>query len=304
MIKKFNSFIKENLDFGHYVEKNMEDENINRLILPFLKDYKKDLKISNIVNLLDENIKKEIKSTIDNYLSNGLSSGDSVNVSAIVESSGKGVFDTFLKSISAMSISNSLKKKDKKGFILFFNTDIVENTLIEQVFKRFKSLSYYLEKLNIESGEVFLFYGINDDLNIEYGLYVNENKFTIGYFKLNSSTFNSIKQNNLKPLSILKDNILDLSFDNIKDMLKITKDIDSIPILDFKKRSYININKSNIKFGYYGIGSWKNGELSQQDVLMYKDIIKNWILNSKWKDKILYKVYPSDFWVIVELKIK
>jgi hypothetical protein len=302
MIKKFNSFIKENMEFGEYVEKHMKDDNINRLVLPFLKDYNKDLKISNIVNTLEQSKKDEIKNIIDNYLKNGLSDKTDVDVSAVIESSGKGVFNTFLKALSAIN-AKSIVRKIKKDFLLFYTIEGIEPQTIIEVFNRFKSLSHYITDLDINE-KVSLFYGINLNLNMEYGLMLDDTKYVFGNFKLNNSSLEELKRSTFKSSQIIKKDLELISFFMLQIMSKVVKDIDSIPIIDFKKKSDLVITNSNLKFGYYGIGTWKNGEMIEEDFLKYKEIINKWITKSKWKDNVLYKVYCKDFWFVIEIKIK
>ena len=302
MIKKFNLFIKENIEFGEYVEKHMKDENINRLILPFIKDVNKDLKVSNIINTLDQNDKNEIKSIIDNYLKNGLSDKQDVDVSAVVESSGKGVFNTFLKALSALS-SNSISKKLKKDFLLFYTIDNIEPQLLNEVFNRFKSLSHYISNLDINE-KVSLFYGVNYNLTLEYGLMLQETKYVFGNYKLNNSSVEDLKKTTFKSAQLVKKDLELITFTSLKTISKIVTDSNSIPIIDFKKKADASIIDSNLKFGYYGLGTWKNGEMEEADFLKFKELINNWITKSKWVDKVLYKTYCKDFWFIIELKIK
>lgn len=302
MIKKFNLFIRENIEFGEYVEKQMKDENINRLILPYIKDSEKDLKIANAINILDQDKKDEIKNIIDNYLENGLSNKTDISVSTVIESSGKGVFNTFLKALSAIS-ATSIVRKIKKDFLLFYTIEYIEPELLTQIFERFKSLSHYIVDLEVNE-KVSLFYGINYQLTIEYGLMIQETKYVFGNFKLNRTNIDELKNSGFKSAQLIKKDLESIDFSSLQIITKIVKDIDSIPIIDFKKKSDISIINLNLKFGYYGIGTWKNGEMDKQDFTKYKETINKWITKSKWKDNVLYKVYCKDFWFVIEIKIK
>lgn len=302
MIKKFNLFIKENIEFGDYVEKQMKDENINRLILPYIKDSKKDLKIANAINILDQDKKDEIKNIIDNYLENGLSNKTDISVSTVIESSGKGIFNTFLKALSAISAS-SIIKKIKKDFLLFYIIESIEPQLLIEIFQRFKSLSHYITDLEINE-KVSLFYGINYQLTLEYGLMIQETKYVFGNFKMNKSNVEELKNSGFKSSLLIKKDLESIDYPSLQIMGKIVKDIDSIPIIEFKKKSDISIINSNLKFGYYGVGIWKNGEMDETDLINYKEIINKWITKTKWKDNVLYKIYCKDFWLIIEIKIK
>jgi hypothetical protein len=305
MIKKFNLFIRENIEFGEYVENHMKDENINRLILPFIKNQNKDLKISNIINTLDQNKKNEIKNIINNYLKNGLISKANIDVnvsSVVLENSGKGVFNTFLKALSAISVE-SISKKIKKDFLLFYITENIEPQLINEIFNRFKSLSHYISDIDINE-KVSLFYGINYNLILEYGLIIQDNKYVFGKYKLNNSSVEDLKNNTFKSGQLIKKDLESFFYTSLQMMSKIVNDSNSIPIIDFKKKSEASIVNSNLKIGYYGLGTWKNGEMEEDDFLKFKELVNNWITKSKWKDNVLYKAYCKDFWFIVEIKIK
>jgi len=302
-IKRYNKFL-ENISFGKYVEKHMKDENLKRMILPYLNGYEKDLNISNIVDLLDKNDKQSIINIIDNYYTNGLTPQTEVNTSSnvILESSGKGVFTTFLKSITALT--KTLIKKEKEEYLLYYQTNILDYDLVNDVFNRFKSLSFYITDIDIKSKNITIFYGLNDDLDVKYGILVGDKEYLFGYFKLTKSSFNSLKVNNSKSSTLFIKELDNLSVDDLNIFKIVKKNINNIPIFEFKNKTIPTITNGLLKWGYYGLGTWKNGDLVEEDLLSYKNNIKNWILNSKLDNKILFRIYTSNFWFMVEIKIK
>ncbi len=304
MIKRYLNFINEN-KFGDHVEKHMKNEDIRRMITPFLDGYEKDLNISNIIELLDEDTKEEIRGIIDNYLENGLSPKENIKTTTIAhieESSGKGVFTTFLKALTALN--KKLNKKEKENYLLYLETEEVDFNLINVIFNRFKSLSFYLNDIKETQKNITMFYGIKDNINIEYGLNIENKTYLFGYFRLSKSSYSWLLNLNLKSSILLKEELNHLSYEQIRTFSFAKKDIKNIPIFDYKKIIEPMIKNGILKWGYYGIGTWKNGNIDELELDNYKNLIKKWIVNNKWGDVVLYKIYANDFWLIIELKNK
>jgi hypothetical protein len=304
MIKKYLSFIKEN-NFGEYVERHMNNKDIERMIMPFLDGYEKDLNISNIVELLDDNKKNEIKIIINNYLKNGLKPKEDVNISVstqIQESSGKGVFSTFLKALSALNIV--LSKKPIEDYLLYIESENIDHDKAKSVFNRFKSLLFYFNEIKESNQKIKMYYGLKNDLMLEYGLYINDKPYIFGYFKVSKSNYNWILNQPLKALSIIKNELKNLTYENLNIFSRIKKDIKNIAIFDYKKIIEPSISNDIIKWGYYGVGSWKNGNIDELELNDYKNIIKKWIINNKWGNSVVYKIHANDFWLIIEIKNK
>lgn len=304
MIKKYLNFIKEN-KFGDYVQKHMENEDIKRLILPFLKGYETDLNISNIVELLDNNQKNEIKKIINNYINNGLTSKKNIDVSTnihIEESSGKGVFSTFLKATTA--INKKLTIKQKEEYIIYIHSEQIDYELLNSIFSRFKSLSFYLNNIKDEQENITLFFGLKDNLIIEYGLNIQDKVYLFGYFIVNNSNFNWLISSDFKSIALLNTEFKKISFEYLKNISKVKKDIKNIPIFDYKKIIEPSLSNGILRWGYYGVGTWNSGKLNEEELNQYKELVKKWILSNKWGEKVLFKLSANDFWLIIEIKNK
>ena len=89
MLKKYLDFIKENQinDFnslGEWIESLMNDEYIRNIVGRYTKESDPSVDLSNAINILDDNTKKEIKSQVDNYLQNGIEEKESEYISVEV----------------------------------------------------------------------------------------------------------------------------------------------------------------------------------------------------------------------------
>ena len=67
-----NILIREDVnDFhslGEWVESLIDDEYVKNIVARYTKESDPSVDLSNAINILDDNTKKEIKSQIDNYL--------------------------------------------------------------------------------------------------------------------------------------------------------------------------------------------------------------------------------------------
>lgn len=320
IIKKYNEFIKENFNsLGEEIESIYQDEYIKNIVNRYIEDIDPSIRISNVINLLDDNIQKEIKSQIDNYLKNGIEDKEpnviaSTETDELLEESmaqeeisvaGKGVFSSFLKSITALG------KKDNKpnydicpdDFLIYYQFDNLSSEDVKIVFKRFKSLFRYINLIDYGKNEVNLYFGIKINGYFEYGISY-ENKIPIGQFKLNKSTINWILRLESKSAHSLKKDLVNLSFKDIITLGRIKQEMSQYKPGYFEKKSPIYINDKVISFGYYGVGNWNNGKLSDDDFNTIKTQFNDWVLSKKWSSSVLYSINPKSFWLNIHLKLK
>ena len=140
VIKRYLQFITESEDFnlGLYLSEPTEDgsclcddEYIMNIVSRYIDDNEElyggedvnpDIDLENAVNLLDNRIKSEIKQQIDEYLQNGIVEkeptispstdtsellGESAQAQAEISVAGKGIFTSFLKSLTALGQKES-----------------------------------------------------------------------------------------------------------------------------------------------------------------------------------------------------
>lgn len=338
MIKKFIEFIKENSEvktenkfnsLGEWVEylydfyKNDEvklsnlksiinrDFNISRE--DNLNDIKSDIRLANAINILDDKTKSEMSSLISNFVKGVVEKDPVVEFSTDVEDlnegditmSGKNIFKSFLKTITALGKKDQQPNREicPEDFLFYYNYDNIPSTDLKMIFKRFKSLHMYSDLVPYDSNETSLYYGINIDGNLEYGIKTDK-VIPIGSFKIGNSSIKWILGLDLKSLQFLKKDLVNWNGRELSILSKIKLDLMGYNPGYFDKKSHFIINDKVVTIAYYGIGKWDNGKIDSGEFQNLKQNFNNWILNKKWFDKVQYNISSNSFWVYFNIKIK
>jgi hypothetical protein len=322
MILRYKQFIKENLnDFnslGEWIESLMDDDYIRNIVARYTNGFDPSLNISNVINLLDKRTQLEIKSQVEKYLRDGLSDQE-VDVLATTETedllesiiegeisvSGKGVFSSFLKSLTALGQkeSNPNWERCPEDFLIYYDFELMADD-VKQVFSRFKSLIRYESLIDWGRNEITLYFGIKCNGQFEYGVSYEEGKSPIGQFKLSQSTINWILKLESQSARSLKKEIVNLSYSNLITLGSIKTDMKSFNPGYHEKKSYPIIRDGVISFGYYGVGKWDNGKLDEGELMNIKNNFTTWVISKKWGTKVLVSVNPQSFWLWINIKLK
>ena len=322
MILRYKQFIKENLnDFnslGEWIESLMDDDYIRNIVARYTNDFDTSLNISNVINLLDKMEQNEIKYQVEKYLRDGLSDQE-VDVLATTETedllesviegeisvAGKGVFSSFLKSLTALGQkeSNPNWERCPEDFLIYYDFELIADD-VKQVFSRFKSLIRYESLIDWGRNEITLYFGIKCNGQFEYGVSYEEGKSPIGQFKLSQSTINWILKLESQSARSLKKEIVNLSYSNLITLGSIKTDMKSFNPGYHEKKSYPIIRDGVISFGYYGVGKWDNGKLDQGELMNIKNNFNTWVISKKWGTKVLVSINPQSFWLWINIKLK
>jgi hypothetical protein len=322
MILRYKQFIKENLnDFnslGEWIESLMDDDYIRNIVARYTNDFDTSLNISNVINLLDKMEQNEIKYQVEKYLRDGLSDQE-VDILATTETedllesviegeisvAGKGVFSSFLKSLTALGQkeSNPNWERCPEDFLIYYDFELIADD-VKQVFSRFKSLIRYESLIDWGRNEITLYFGIKCNGQFEYGVSYEEGKSPIGQFKLSQSTINWILKLESQSARSLKKEIVNLSYSNLITLGSIKTDMKSFNPGYHEKKSYPIIRDGVISFGYYGVGKWDNGKLDDGELMNIKNNFNTWVISKKWGSKILVSVNPQSFWLWINIKLK
>lgn len=316
MIKNYQKYIlesnsPENNSIGEYIENlSIEDEFIRMIANQMTKDVNPSIRLSNAINLLDDLKKVELLKRVENYL-NGEEAKSRVSTivdidnieGEVKESYGKSVVNTFFKCLTALGFKeNSPETKETPSdFLLFFKFSNLDSEKVKVVFNRFKSL----QSIHIEpsSPTINLYFGIKCDGIFEYGYYVNQLN-PIGFFKLTKSIYNQLKLSDLKATSGLKKALVNLNFEDITLMSKIKMEMLTFNPGYTEQKMAPQINDRVITFGYYGCGKWDNGQLDEGELENIKSNLKTFLIKYRWVEKVMINVYPSKFWVYIQIKLK
>lgn len=318
MIKKYLQFIKESNyqgfnSFGEWVESLIKDEYIKNIVFRFTKDIDFDINLSNALNTLDEKVQQDIKQQIDEYLQNGIqekeptiiATTDIVTEAVEISPSGKGVFTSFLKSLTGLGQKESQPNFEKcpDSFLIFYHYPNLNSDNVKQVFSRFKSLTRHLDVIDYGKNEVDLYFGIKCDGQFEYGV-MYDNFIPIGRFKLSTGIIKWIIQIDSKSAHSLKKILVNLSYSDIITLGKIKMDMLNYNPGYHESRMKPTINDRIISFGFHGAGKWENGKLDPDQFLAIKKNFTTWLLSKKWGNKVLISVDPKSFWLYLHLKLK
>jgi len=323
MILRYKEFIKENLsDFnsiGEWIDSLMDDDYIRNIVARYTGDIEPHIHLSNAINLLDKRTQLEIKSQVERYLEEGLLDKDveviaSTDTEELLESvveseiskAGKGVFTSFLKSLTALGQKESNPRWDitPDDFLIYYQFDLMAED-VKQVFLRFKSLIRYESLIDWGKNETSLYFGIKCNGQFEYGVvYEEEGLSTIGEFKLSKSTVNWILKLESKSANSLKKELVNLSYKDILTLGLIKTDMNTFNPGYHEKKSYPVIRDGVISFGYYGVGKWDNGKLDGGELMNIKNNFNTWVISKKWGTKILVSIKPESFWLWINIKLK
>jgi hypothetical protein len=314
MIKKYLHFLTENT-LGEKIELLYDDEYIKNIVNRYISDTSSTIRLANAINILEDDVKMELKSQIEDYLENGLSSGDEVSITTTTDINemvqgelsipGKGVFSSFLKSITALGRKDNKPDYEKcpGTFLLYYEIDNLLYSDVKSIFNRFKSLQVYVNDIDNDKNYLSLYFGVRTDGCFSYGFKFDEKYKMIGKFKLSKSSLNWLLKIDSKSAESLKKEIVNLSPNDIILFGIIKKDFGENKIYYDEKLNPFLKDKI-LTFGYHGTGTWKDGKILDEDYKNIKKQINDWIISKKWSNKILFNVIPKSFWLYIHIKIK
>ena len=316
-IKKYLQFINESEDtsLGQWICSLVDDEYVRNIVARYTQEIDPSIDLENAINLLDKKIQLEIKQQVDDYLQRGIVDKEpdvltSTDTEQLWESeitvAGKGMFASFLKSLTALGQKDCLPNWEKtpNDFLFYYHFSNLQSEIVKSVFTRFKSLSRYLDLVDYQQNEVSLYFGIKSDGNFEYGI-CYDNLLPIGQFKLNQSVIKWILSLESKSSFSLKKELVNLTYSDILILGQIKRDIDSFNPGYFEKKLSPQIKDRVFSFGFYGVGKWDNGQLDQGEFMNIKNNFTTWLISKKWGGKVLISVpQPKSFWFNLHIKLK
>ena len=342
MIKKYFDFLRESSNEGENCKSRNEFDSLGEWV-EYLYDFYKDdeglgyiknivgrkylnraeetiddieagINLSNAVNILSDDVREEMEDMLCKYIENGIVEKKprvlaSTEIEPVLESelamAGKGIFHSFLKSLTALG----QKEKDLNfekcpaDFLLFGLFENLDAAIVKEVFERFRSLSHYLDLIDYGKNEVSLYFGIRCDGNLEYGVSY-ETRFPIGSFRISKSAIKWLNELPSKSLFSLKKELVNLSYEDIISLGKIKADMEQYNPGYSEKRMMPLLKDRVISFAYYGIGKWDNGKLDEGEYMNIKSNFVNWLMSKKWNDRVLISVKANSFWLYMHIKLK
>lgn len=319
MIKRYSQFIKETKingfnSLGEWIESLIDDEYVRNIVARYTNGSDPSVDLSNAINILDDRTKSEIKSQIDEYLQHGIKEKEpqflmSTDLEELTESevtvAGKGIFNSFLKSLTSLGQKESQPSWEKcpDDFVIFYYYPNLESEVVKQIFSRFKSLSRYVELIDYQKNETNLYFGIKSNGQFEYGLSY-EQLLPIGQFKLSQSVVKWICGLEWKSAFSLKKELVNLTYSDIITLGQIKSDMSQFSPGYYEKKLSPIIKDRVISFGYFGVGRWDNGKIDEGELQNIKNNFTTFLLSKRWGSKVLISVKPMSFWVYLNIKLK
>jgi hypothetical protein len=320
MIKKYLQFIKEDINgfdtLGEWIESLIDDDYIKNIVSRFTKDSDISINLSNAINILDDNEKDDIKHQIEDYLRNGIQDKtpsiiastdlEDINESVDLTISGKGVFSSFLKSLTALGKKDTKEDWEKcpEDFLFYYSYVDINSDDVKQVFSRFKSLKYYMDNIDYQHNDCTLYFGIRTTTELEYGIKYDDELKPFGRFKLNNSAIKWLRNLESKSAFSIKKELVNLNFKDLLILGKIKNDMKDFNPGYHEKRLIPMIKDGIIIFGYYGLGNWNNGIIDSKELESLKNNFNTWILSKKWGNLVLSNIKTKSFWIYLSLKLK
>ena len=339
MIKKYLQFIKESIELsredfnslGEWVEhlydlysgdeeklsnlKDIVNRSFNVKGTDSLHDIDSDIRLSNAINILDDNAKSEMESILLDFLQNGIEEKEpvidtSTDLEPLTESeitkAGRGIFHSFLKTLTALGQKEKKSEIERcpEEFLLFYLYDNLDAGIVKQVFSRFQSLVPYLEHIDYGKNEVSLYFGVKCDGELEYGLSYDGNFTPFGSFKLNQSVIKWLNNIEAKSAFSLKKELVNLSYSDIIVLGKAKSEMGQYNPGYHERRLKPELKDRVISFGYQGIGKWDNGKLDESELMNLKSNFVTWLLSKSWGSKVLISVKANSYWLYIHIKLK
>jgi len=313
-IKNYFHFIKESV--ADLVIKHIDDDYVRKIVTRYTNEIDPSIDIFNAVKILDTKTQNEIKGQIERYLQYGIENKEpeiivSTETEELLESqeisvSGKGVFTSFLKALTALGQKDNLPNWDKTpdDFLIYYFFPNLNSDNVKSIFSRFKSLQRYINLVSYDNNFVNLYFGIKCDGQFEYGLSYEENNLPIGQFKISKSIIKWIVSIESKSAHSLKKELVNLSYNDIITFGKIKMDMVEFNPGYHEKKLNPSLKDRVISFGYFGVGRWDNGKIDEGELMNIKNNFTTYLLSKRWGSKVLISVKSSSFWVYLHIKLK
>lgn len=314
-----------NRTLGEWVESLIDkDENIKSIVNQYTIGIDPCIRLANVINIMDVDKQNELKNRIEHYI-NGDDKKEEINPRPKVELRsnndtkdatkeleehlpGKNIFVSFLRAITSLGNKNIEPDWDNtpKNFLIYYRTSALQPRAVRDIFNRFKSLYKYTNNdiIKINDDNVKLYFGIKIDCSMEYGFKQKSEYTRIGTFKINQSTLEFLQNIDASSLKSLKSIIINLDINKLKLFCSIKNDMNNFDPGYNETKKIINIHDDVISFGYYGIGKWNYSNLNDDELIIFKQKLNDFVFSTRWFDKVLINVVSSNYYVYFNIKIK
>jgi len=309
MIKNYMKFISENL--AQEIESLAKSSDYARkVVAEFISDIDSDVRIYNAVSTLSPKTQQTILRMIHDENKEAepveaLPITD-INYNESQQIGGRNLFKCFLKIVSALGQKNCEVKWESvpNDYLVVYITDILDWENTSDIMSRYEFFEDISQSYQSENSSCKLFWGLKNDMNVQYGILMNKKIINLGSFLLTQGTYNFLMTLDLKSAQNFKKFLvsLDLKRLNILSKIKLAM-VDYFPgQTDSKFKP--NISNEIITYGYQGLGKWDNGILDSGEIENIKNNFRQFISQYKWSEDIQFSITNSNNWVFINLKLK
>lgn len=315
-IKNYNLFILEDKKnkAEEIVKLAGDDSYALDLISSYCKNVDTTVDLTSSISLLSEETQDKILSLIKKHKfkkqqddANVLANTDlNLLKESEVTLAGKNLFNCFCKIFTALGYKNIQPnwKLTPTDFLVYYSTNEIDYLEIRSVTSRFKYLDQALENLKTSTQNAQLYFGLRNDLVMEYGILFQDNLNKIGEFKFTKSIYNTILISDYLALLSFKSILSTLEYDKVKLMCRIKREMMTFNPGYFEDKLKPYITDNVITFGFFGIGRWDNGVMDEYEVESVKNNLKSFLLHFKWSQDVKISVVPKNFWIYINIKLK
>lgn len=296
---RFNEMIAQGETLGQMIAREIEkDPGLTSFITPYTKEIPQHIDLANAIDISDEQTKVHILRTLREYKGEmdtevRVSTTDTDLVS---ESAGKGIFNTFLKTLTSLGHKNNTQSTSvPQGFIIFFEFP-TDSGKLKEVFGRFRSLT------DSDTNKSHLYYGIKPDLTLEYGTGSSGDMVPIGTFRLTKGIFDKLLSSPTLALSGFKEVFKELSYSEFSLICSLHRKMESFNPTGTK--SAPTVKNRTYTLSFKGFGLWENGVQSKDQLESFMNLIKSHLVGFPKRDNFRVKMVAKDYWTSVVFILK
>jgi hypothetical protein len=313
-IKSYLDFLKEdNNDLAEEIISLAEgDSYAQTLISKYCKEFDTSVDAYSIISILDKNLQKEILQKIKEYKSKKeedpevFANTDLNLLESNSVTAGKNLFSCFLKMLTALGCKNIQANHEltPSEYLVYLVTNDLNYLDIRMVSARFKYLDMIILDMQTSTQVAKLYYGLKNDMKIEYGLTFQETTHKIGEFNFKKETFDSLINSTFLSLYNFKKSLNHFGFEKLKIFGKIKKSMNSFNPGYHENKSKPTIDGDIMTLGYYGIGRWDDGYMDHNEIQSVKNNLKHYLIQFPWSENIQLSIVAKEYWLYINIKLK
>lgn len=296
---RFNEMITQGETLGQMITREIEnDPGLTSFITPYTKDIPQHIDLANAIDISDDQTKIHILRTLREYKGEMDTEVQvfTTDTELVSESAGKGIFNTFLKTLTSLGHKNNTQSLDiPQGFIIFFEFP-TDSGKLKEVFGRFRSLS------ESDTDKSHLYYGIRSDLTLEYGTGSVQDTTPIGSFTLTKGVFDKLLSSPALALSGFKEVFKELSYSDFSLICSLHRKMESFNPTGTKSAPTVK-NRTYV-LSFKGFGLWENGVQSRDQLESFMNLIKSHLVGFPKRENFRVKMVANDYWTSVVFILK